>query len=47
MDLNFLKRYNTLTVNAFHTKAIELNIATFHMIEDNLPVLRIERIEKF
>ena len=38
MDLNFLKRYNTLTVNAFHTKAIELNITpTFHMIEDNLP----------
>lgn len=38
MDLSFLHRYDTLTVNAFHTKAQALGLKpTFHMVEDHLP----------
>ena len=38
MDLGFLHKYDTLTVNAFHTKAAQLDLRpTFHMVEDNLP----------
>lgn len=38
MDLTFLHKFDTLTVNAFHTKAQNLDLVpTFHMIEDNLP----------
>ena len=38
MDLNFLLNFDTLTVNAFHTKARQLGLRpTFHMVEDHLP----------
>lgn len=38
MNLEFLHKYDSLTVNAFHTKAAELSLRpTFHLIEDNLP----------